>query len=651
MPRDLPVGNGAVLVNFDTDYNLRDFYFPHVGQENHTAGNVSRFGVWVDGHMAWMGDGWALDMRYEPGSLVTRVVARHAELGIELECADCCDFHLWAYLKEVTVRNLADRDREIRVFFHQDFSIHGNDIGDTAYYDPRTFSIIHYKVDRYFLINCCTDEKCGIDYWATGRKRMGDSEGTWRDAEDGSLGGNPIAQGSVDSVVGFSLPTPAGGSRTLHYWIACQTDYPSVARLNRVIWDLKPEALFHRTRHYWQRWLDKGGTPVEGVPDELVDLYQRSLLIIRTQCDNDGAILAANDFDISHFGSDTYSYMWPRDGALVVDALSRAGRRTLVRRFFDFCRDVVEPEGYFVHKYNPDKTVASTWHPWIVDNETVLPIQEDETALVLWALGRDFERRPEVETLKPLFRRVVTNGADFLLRHRDERTGLPKPSWDLWEERLGVHAFTVAAVIGGLEAAAGLVEQFGDARRAEAYRTAAARMRTAMKQYLWHHDKSSFIRRVVFEHGQAVQEPVIDASNFAVWAFGAFAPDSPESRGTMDAIRRELTVNTAVGGIARYPGDYYHRVTDEPGVPGNPWFISTLWAAQYEMAVAKTRADLESPLRTLHWVRDHALPSGVLAEQVHPFTNAPLSVSPLTWSHATYVSAILDYAEALKRVD
>ena len=40
----------------------------------------------------------------------------------------------------------------------------------------------------------------------------------------------------------------------------------------------------------------------------------------------------------------------------------------------------------------------------------------------------------------------------------------------------------------------------------------------------------------------------------------------------------------------------------------------------------------------LEWVANHALPSGVLAEQVNPESGEPLSVSPLTWSHATFVA-------------
>ena len=53
MPRDLLIGNGSLVVAFDSKYRLADLYFPHVGQENH-AGAPSRFGVWVDGTMSWV---------------------------------------------------------------------------------------------------------------------------------------------------------------------------------------------------------------------------------------------------------------------------------------------------------------------------------------------------------------------------------------------------------------------------------------------------------------------------------------------------------------------------------------------------------------------------------------------------------------------
>jgi GH15 family glucan-1,4-alpha-glucosidase len=52
----------------------------------------------------------------------------------------------------------------------------------------------------------------------------------------------------------------------------------------------------------------------------------------------------------------------------------------------------------------------------------------------------------------------------------------------------------------------------------------------------------------------------------------------------------------------------------------------------------------------LDWAAAHALPSGVMAEQVHPYTNVPLSVSPLTWSHATLVMTVREYLAAHARL-
>ena len=80
-------------------------------------------------------------------------------------------------------------------------------------------------------------------------------------------------------------------------------------------------------------------------------------------------------------------------------------------------------------------------------------------------------------------------------------------------------------------------------------------------------------------------------------------------------------------------------------VAGNPWPICTLWLAFWKIATASTPADLERARGLIELVAERALPSGVLAEQFDPYTGAPLSVSPLTWSHATFVETALAYGE------
>ncbi len=113
---------------------------------------------------------------------------------------------------------------------------------------------------------------------------------------------------------------------------------------------------------------------------------------------------------------------------------------------------------------------------------------------------------------------------------------------------------------------------------------------------------------------------------------------------TLEAVIEELTVRTEVGGLARYRGDYYHAVTqDWDRVPGNPWFIAQCWHAGWRIARAENPAALEAALEPLEWVAERAIGSGLLPEQLDPFSGAPLSVTPLTWSHAAFVTAVRDY--------
>src|SRR5207244_1747702 len=73
--------------------------------------------------------------------------------------------------------------------------------------------------------------------------------------------------------------------------------------------------------------------------------------------------------------------------------------------------------------------------------------------------------------------------------------------------------------------------------------------------------------------------------------------------------------------------------------------ISTLWLARYRLLRSHTVEDLARGLELIEWAARRALPSGVMAEQLHPYTGEPLSVSPLTWSHAAYVRVVREYLD------
>ncbi|WP_438444593.1 glycoside hydrolase family 15 protein [Gorillibacterium sp. sgz5001074] len=644
MPRQYAIGNGHFLINLDHHSYIRDIYYPYVGQLNHVGGYQCRTGMWVDGQFAWLSaPEWRKRHSYTEDSLVTEMQAVHDGLGISLTIHDGVHQRESLYMKRIVISNLLDTEREIRFFFQQDMMINETEVGDTAAYYPPNNTVFHYKKDRYFMFNGLTGSE-GIYQYTTGVKRFHGAEGTWRDAEDGALSGNPISQGSVDSTISFRTMVPAGGEAVLYYWMSAGKTLEEVKKLDKYVKDNHPGKLLDRVQIYWQRWVNKSERFYADLGPDIAKLFKTSLLIVRTQMDAGGAIIAANDTDILHHNRDHYSYMWPRDGALVAYSMSMAGYSGMVAPFFQFCSDALSPEGYLHHKYNPDGTVGSSWHPYIYEGETRLPIQEDETALVLFALWQDFAKHGNIELPQSLFRTLIRRSARFLASFIEPELGLPKPSYDLWEERYGIFTFTCSAVYGGLVAASKFCSLFGDDDRSVRFIEAAEKIKAAMLEHLWDEELGRFVRGLYREDGRWVKDPTLESSIYGIFEFGVLPANDERVVRTMTSIKEGLRIKTEVGGIARYHHDYYfQRSSDIDRVPGNPWIICTLWTAEWEIETAKSIKDLESPRRTLEWTVAHAMESGILPEQLDPFDGGPVSVAPLTWSHATFVLTVVKY--------
>lgn len=667
MPRDLVLGNGTLLVNLDRNLNIRDLYYPHVGLYNHVGGYKNRIGVWVGGQFSWLEDTWSIRIGYKPKTLITDVHASNGRLGIGLRFNDAVHPELNLLLRRVSVENLHPEEREIRLFFSHDFRIYETDVGDTVFFHPFTGAIVHYKRDCYILVNGRVGDS-GIFEYATGIKEFGGAEGTWRDAEDGSLSMHPIEQGSVDSTISFKLSVPGDGSCVVDYWLAVGHSLDEVEELNSIVAGNPVDSLMDEFSDYWSNCLRKGTSLDAHLPPAVVDLYERSLLVLQTQIDRCGGIVAANDTDIMQTARAHYSYVWPRDGALVANALDKAGHPESARRFFSFCTALLRPDmPFFLQKYCPDGTLGATWHPWVADGEPEIPCQQDSTALVIWAVGEHCERYKDKDYALTVYEELVVPVADYMIENLDSSTKLPQPSYDLWEQRRGIHLWTCSSVYGALSAAAKLAN-FIDKNRAHKYHQASELVRNAIVDNFYDTNLGRFVRSIFFGSNRTgagsgkaevsgqvsqpkVADPTLDVSMAGIFLFGVLPPDSPQVVSTMEAIYDRLWVRTPIGGLARYEDDYYFQVSsDVKNVPGNPWFISTLWMAEWYISVARSLRDLEPALDLLQWVVRHASEAGLLAEQIHPFTGQPLAVMPLTWSHAAFVSVVQNYQSKVREL-
>lgn len=654
MARAVTIGNGSLLVGLDYRGQLRDLYYPHVGEANHVSGAsgnfVHRIGVFCDGEMSWLdSDEWDIEIGSDEATSIGTMTATHKRLEVQLASRDAVHNEQNVFLRNFTLTNTSIKKRELKLFLSQQFRISESRRGDTAFFDPRVKAIIHYKGNTTFLVNASINDVQFTEY-NIGLFGIEGKEGTYMDATDGILEKNPIEHGSVDSVIGLSAELAAGASAEVQYWVVCGNTIPEVHTLDEYVIEETPGRLIDSTDAYWRAWLDKEPRDLSILPTELRTLYNRSLITMRVHTDNDGGIIASSDTDMLHHGRDTYSYVWPRDAAVIASALDISGYHDVATRFFTFIAKCIEPGGYMMHKYRSDGVLGSSWHPWMQQGVPQLPIQEDETAATVFALWQHYERVRDLEFIESLYNPFIEPAAKFMCEYIEPTTGLPQASYDLWEEKYGTSTYTAASVYAGLMAASRFAMILGKDDDARTYQAIAQRMQTAIGTVLFDDETGMFVKHVRHtKDGELEFDKTFDTSSFyGLIVFEVFDIDDPRITRAAKAVRERLQVHSNSKGYIRYENDGYYRMNDAD--TPNPWVITTLWMAQYLIKKATKLTELKEPLELLVWTCSHATTGGVLAEQMHPNTRAHLSTAPLTWSHAEYVLAVEAYLKKVKEL-
>lgn len=648
MARTTVIGNGNLLVGLDHHAQVRDFYYPYVGHANHVSGAsgsyVHRVGVWVDGTLRWLSHpSWKFETVRDKAGALDTTVARNHDLGVTLTIDDVVHNEHDIFFRNIAIQNDRGEEQTIKIFFGQEFRISESRRGDTAFYDPRVKSIIHYKGHETFLIHAEQDGTSFSEY-SVGIFGIENREGTYADAEDGMLSKNPIEHGSADSVIGLSLTLEAGAETVVHYWIAAGRSIHDVHLLHNLVLEETPKRLIASAENYWRAWIGKEERDLGPLDDRLRYLYHRSAIIIRTHADNRGGIIASSDTELLNQGRDTYSYVWPRDAAFSANALDRAGYTDVSERFFSFLAKLLEKDGYLMHKYVVNGALGSSWHPWVRNGIPELPIQEDETATPIFMLARHYEEARDLEFIETLYNPFIEPAADFMCGYIEHGTGLPAGSYDLWEEKFGTSTYTSASVYGALQAAAKISALLGKRENAEKYRARAESIKQAILTYLYDLELGAFVKLVRHEGDTLAYDKTIDLSSLhGVLHFGVLDPSDQRVRSMVAKVEERLKVPTTFGGYMRYEGDNYYRTGH--GESPNPWCITTLWMAQYHIAKAHTRNDLKRAYDIFEWVYDRATKTGILPEQIHPKTGAHLSASPLAWSHSEFIIAVDEYVK------
>ena len=392
-------------------------------------------------------------------------------------------------------------------------------------------------------------------------------------------------------------------------------------------------------------------------------LYSRTLLTLRQMQDPDGGIIAAPEFQFEFTHCGGYGYCWGRDAGFISLAMDVCGMHAESAKFYKYMAKCQSEDGSFLHRHDMQGNLGSTWGF----------LQPDETGSVLFGFWQHV-KMAENRSLAAELKSMVVQGAHWLCSAQYSHDhGLPVSGFDLWEEREGIHTYSLAAMIAGIQAAIDLGNFMGWEIPA-AWVARANELRALLNSEVFVRTSPggnagttrlvrTLQRKISALDAVALQESgietpqiewhrelisgrldarleadfVVDISQLGISVPFQALDEAKHPLLLADLVERMDTClwRPGSGGIGRYEGDRYRN--------GNPWVLTTFWLA---LAAAKAN---KIPLarKAFAWAAKSAAPEGMFAEQIDPATGAPIWVMPLTWSHAMFALAVHELPESV----
>lgn len=434
--------------------------------------------------------------------------------------------------------------------------------------------------------------------------------------------------GATDGLIVWAIP--GDGRFELRHRLAGNLD-----DLSRPLPDIQQSAA--RIRAADQAWLERRRPAPAALRHDLKNLYSRTLLTLRQMQDPGGGLIAAPEFHYELTQCGGYGFCWGRDAAFIAYAMDACGMHDESRRFYRYVAACQSEDGSFLHRFDMQGRLAASWGL----------LQADEGGSILFGL-RQHIRLSEDTSLAVELRPMLDKAANWLVHARhDFDEDLPIAGHDLWEEREGVHLYSVAAMSAGLQAAVEIYQSCGwEAPVLWAKRARELRELCRSPRFILRTDEAPLLARTLHRRvsvddtrrapdlllrgGEAFlpQDTAIDAS-LAGLIFPFKILDESADHALIKALVQKIFERlwrSGQGGIGRYEGDRYRE--------GNPWMLTTLWLA----LAAESCPDLAR--KAWDWTLDHISAEGLLPEQIDPRNGGAAWVMPLAWSHAMFALAI-----------
>lgn len=690
------VGNDETLLTLGHAGEIMAWFYPHKdhAQNIHQCLPVVYAGAPYQGHLHWTYDDiWQHSQKYiEDSNIVETTLISHT-LGAHLTLTDVVPSDDAVLLRRIRVKNVSTNRFVAGIFHFGDWNMGGIRMGNALRFDHQKRVLLQNHRDVALAI-----AGSALETWQCGKAGEGWHSNALGDLQDGNLMQQDLEIGDVNWAFGFRVDLKEGDAIERVAVLALQGTSEAAIEAAQKYASGDFSTYFDARCRADAQWLSPGLETLQStlkrqnkaahLPDDLNQIYKRSLLALPLLNGKEGAALAAPEFDPEFISCGGYGYMWPRDGGEYVSGLIDAGYSSFAEQFFDWCARHQDPSGLWHQRYFLNGEPGPNW---CLPPDT---LQIDQVGAVLWAYGKWKNYRPKLktQTLKPLrlsqisepaleelgaqfrisgerakhieaasleklrgllehrvqpdHKEMLRKAADYLLSRQTEK-GVHGNAFDTWETFIGSFTYSNAAIYAAWQVAG---RELGEPK----YFEAAARLKAGVLKYFVREENGyQFLTRGFDSRGEC--DCTVDSASLgAIEPFGLLdlndEADLALAEGTLRAIREKLEVDWQGGrAIRRFEGDAY--------VGGVPACVNTLWMARCSLHVGAhlrelKRVDEANELRDqaqlyLQTVLRRATPTGLLPELMQGPTGQPYWAAPHGWAMASFVSGVLMLAEQL----
>lgn len=643
------IGNSSMLGCLTEKGELIRLYWPNIDYPQHFEKfNAGIFFENCLNSTLWLNENnWRHSQGYIEDTNVLETVCEDHDKGLRVIQIDLVLHDKDVMIRHFEIQNNADHDRNIGFMLYSSGISTIHNLGSILF-DFDCDALIHYRHGYYISISA----DLPVRQFQLGNNAYKSAQSTELIGCD-SIG--MMHDGALSWILGR---IPEGGKKTINLILCASHTLKKVKELTMKIKASDLYLEYKNTFSYWKEFLDNSkyldSLNKTGVIKninigklDIIKLYKRSLLVFKLMWDKStGGLLAAPEIDEEFRKCGRYAYCWGRDAAFITGALDKCGLTSAVDKFFEWALKTQDDCGVWHQRYYMDGNLAPSWG-----------IQIDETGTLIWGMLEHYKVTKNMDFLINVWE-SVNKGVDFLIKFIDNETGLPRPSYDLWEERIGEHTYSSAAVYAGINAGAEIAKILKAKQETiDKWQMAAEKIKGAIEQNLWRENQGRFLRGIRTklnpwgsEHSQnkvtmtvnpkgycrdfTLEDNTVDVSLLGVAVpFGVFDVDDYRVRSTVNTIEKVL-ISPSVGGLKRYENDNY--------IGGNPWILTSLWVALYHIRAK----NYERARSYFTWAVRSCTGLGLLPEQVNKDTGEPAWVIPLTWSHAMFVLVLTELLDA-----